>query len=101
MAEGRPMRKYFMNLSKQTFEELGDGLVRVTDRDGKTGTFHVDGRWVEGEIRDVNLNMLIFTGGPMLPKEFNIRWGMLPVDPKRASGWPEPQEKYLKEKGIL
>ena len=95
------LRKYFMNLTKQTFEELGGGLVRVTNRDGKSGVFHYDGRWVEGDIRDANVHMLMYTAGPNIPKAFDYRWTALPSAPERESGWPEEQERYLKSKGVL
>lgn len=93
------LRKYFMNLTKQIYEELGGGRVRVTNRDGKTGVFHYDGRWIEGDVREANVNMLIFTGGPNLPEAFDYRWTTLPSDPERESGWPEEQERYLKRRG--
>jgi hypothetical protein len=95
------LRKYFMNLSQQYYEEIDDGVVRVTSKDGKTGVFHYDGRWIEGDVRDANVHMLMYTGGPNLPATFNYRWGRLPADPQRASGWPEPHERYLKAKGTL
>jgi hypothetical protein len=95
------LRKYFMNLTKQTYEELGDGLVQVTNRDGKTGVFHCDGRWVEGDVRDANINMLIYTSGPNIPAMFDYRWTTLPSDQNRASGWPEAHERCLKSKGTL
>jgi hypothetical protein len=95
------LRKYFMNLSQQLYEEIDDGVVRVTNRDGKTGLFHYDGRWIEGDVRDVNLHMLTYTGGPNIPAMFNYRWGRLPADLGRESGWPEPHERYLKAKGTL
>ena len=95
------MRKYFMNATRQVFEEVGGGLVRVTAADGKSGLFHVDGRWIEGDVRDANVHMLTWTGGPRMDDPFRYRWGNLPADPERPSGWPEPQEKVLKAKGRI
>ena len=95
------LRKYFMHLTHQTYEELGEGIVRVTDRNGRTGVFHWTGPWIEGELRECNINMLSFTGGPNIPKEFNYRWPEVPADTKRTSGWPEKLERYLTSVGTL
>ena len=95
------LRKYFMHLTKETYEELGGELVRVTDRNGKSGVFHWKGPWVEGDLRECNINMLFFTGGSNIPKEFNYRWPEVPADIERPSGWPEPHERYLRSVGTL
>lgn len=90
------LRKYEYVAAKQTYEEIGDGLVRVTDhKSGKTGVFHWDGRWVEGDLRTANSNMTTFCGGPNIPPEFNYRWPEVPADTSRASGWPEQIEKHF------
>jgi hypothetical protein len=91
----RPMRKYFHVIAKHTFEELDDGLVRVTDQSGKTGVFRWDGRYIEGELTQCNRHMLMWTGGPYLPRELNYRWTEVPVDIARPSGWPEELETLL------
>lgn len=93
------MRKYFMNPTQQIYEELCNGLVRVTNSNGGSGVFHYDGRWIEGEVRDANVNMLVWTGGPSMPEPFRYRWGLLPADPERPSGWPEVHERYLRAQG--
>ncbi len=95
------LRKYSMRVNGQTYEELGEGLVRVTDADGTAGVFRSDGRWVEGDLRQANIHMLVFTGGPMIPQAFNYRWPEVPADPTRPSGWPEVHEQYLKAIGVL
>jgi len=95
------LRKYYMHLSHQTFEELEPGIVRVTNQDGKSGVFRWDGPWIEGEVRDVNINMLVFTGGPDTPAAFNFRWVKVPADIERASGWPEDIERHLIASGTL
>jgi hypothetical protein len=59
------MRRYVMHMTNQTFEELGEGLVRVTNPDRTAGVFTWQGRWIEGGVRDVNVNTLVYTGGPM------------------------------------
>ncbi len=94
MAE--PPRKYHHHGDKCAYEEIGDGLVRVTTEDGVTGTFRADGRWVEGKLRDANLHMLIYTGGPNCPREFNYHSNpIVPADIDRPSGWPEHLERML------
>lgn len=95
------LRKYVMRINGQTYEELGDGLVRVTDAGGATGIFRTDGRWVEGDLRQANIHMLVYTGGPMIPREFNYRWPEVPVDTARPSGWPQAHELYLKAIGAM
>ena len=95
------LRRYYMHVSHQTFEEIGDGLVRVTNRDGKTGVFKFTGEWVEGELHDASANMLMYTGGPDVHPAFSFRWTKLPTDPDRPSGWPEAQERILKASGTI
>ena len=90
-----PPRKYYHVLGKQTFEELSDGLVRVTDDEGRSGVFRWSGEHVEGELTQCNLHMLSWTGGPTVPKALNYRWPEVPADVNRPSGWPEALEKLL------
>ena len=95
------LRKYNMHMTRQIFEELGEGRVRVTNRDGKWGVFRWSGEWLEGDVRDANPNMLVYTGGPNVHPLFNYRWTKLPVDLGRPSGWPEPLEQHLLNTGAL
>ena len=96
------LRKYIHSEFNNVYEELGDGTVRVTEPSGKTGVFEISGRWIEGDFRDASLQMLIFTGGPMIPAEFNYRSNpVMYADTNRPSGWPEPCERILKQRGIL
>jgi hypothetical protein len=92
----RPPRKYYYCAFKQTFEELGDGKVKVTAEDGRTGIFRWDGPYIEGDLTEANIHMLNWTGGPTVPPECNFRWSTVPTDPSRPSGWPEPLERTLK-----
>lgn len=95
------MRRYIMHMTQQTYEEIGEGLVRVTNRDGRTGIFTLDGQWLEGEVKDANTNMLVYTAGPNMPPDFQYRWLSVPADTERASGWPERLERQLASSGIL
>jgi len=91
----RPLRKYRHVAMKQTFEELGDGLVKVTADDGRTGVFQWRGPHVEGELTQANVHMLVWTGGPDLPDDCRFHWIETPIDVDRPSGWPEEYEKRL------
>jgi hypothetical protein len=90
-----PLRKYYYVARKQTYEDVGDGTVRVTDENGRAGLFRWNGPYVEGDITQCNLHMLIWTGGPSLPPELNYRWTEVPASITRPSGWPEELEKLL------
>jgi hypothetical protein len=50
--------------TKALYEHAGDGLVRVTAADGRTGLFRADGRWVDGELRDADPQLCGWVGGP-------------------------------------
>jgi hypothetical protein len=91
-----PLRKYYYVALKQTYEELGeDGKVRVTTEDGRSGIFHYSGKYLEGELTQANIHMLMWCAGPTIPDECNYRWHEVPVDINRPSGWPENLEKAL------
>ena len=72
-------------ISGAIYRELGDGLVRVEDKEkGIAGTFTWNGDFVEGDLTQADLHYLGFVGGPTLPPEKDIIWTFLPV------GDPEP-----------
>ena len=56
------MRRKQHPLSGAIYEDAGDGRVRVS-RNGLTGLFHVEGRYIEGEITQADLEMLVWVGG--------------------------------------
>lgn len=93
-----PLRKHYHVLGKQTFEEVGDGIVRVTDLEGRWGLFRWTGEYIEGELTQCSQQMLRWVGGPNIPKECNYRWTEVPADINRESGWPEHLEKYIYKK---
>jgi hypothetical protein len=70
------MRKKQHPLSGTIYEDLGDGLVRVT-RGEASGVFKTGGQWVEGDITQADLHMLVWVGGRELPPgaNFNQRVG--------------------------
>lgn len=73
------MRKKRHAMSGTIYEEVGDGLVQVLNRDGRFGVFHCDGRWVEGEVTQADLHMLVWVGGPNLPPGANVNQRRMPV----------------------
>jgi len=91
----RRMRKYRYASLRQIFEEQPDGTVLVTCEDGRTGRFHPDGRYIEGDLTQANQHMLVWTGGPRQHPECRYRWGEVPVDINRPSGWPERFEQLF------
>jgi hypothetical protein len=93
--DGRPWRKYVHQATGLEYEEIPDGRVRVVDRDGRSGIFRSDGRYIEGEITQANQHMLVWCGGQDIPSEFRYQWVEVPIDPERPSGWPESIEKSL------
>ncbi len=95
MTAGRnvPLRKYYQAATKHTFEEVGDGTVKVTDAEGRTGLFHWGGRWIEGELTQANQQMVLWCGGPTLPPEMNFRWVEAPLHRgTKENPWPWPEQ---------
>jgi hypothetical protein len=90
------LRRYYSYGERCAYQEVSHGLIQVTHDDGRAGLFRADGRWVEGPLRDANLHMLIYTGGPNTPREFNYHANpIVPADIDRPSGWPEQLERML------
>lgn len=88
-------RKYYAVLDKQMFEEIGDGLVKVTNSEGEWGIFRSTGPWVEGPLTQCNIHMLNWTGGNRLSKISNFRWTEYPTDLTRPSNYPADMEKEI------
>ena len=61
------MRRLRHALSGTLYEAIGDGRVRVT-RGDNTGLFQWTGEWVEGDLTQADLHMLVHVGGPELPE---------------------------------
>lgn len=93
----RPLRRFYHTTQKHMFEELGDGKVRVTDKSGREGIFHYDGRFIEGDLSTVNVHMLMYVGGPRIDEAFNYRWTEMAPVIDRPSGWSEEHERALEE----
>ena len=58
-----PLRKYYMHMTQQTYEEVAEGIVRVTNRDGKTGVFRWSGEWIEGAERGLTAVGILCANG--------------------------------------
>lgn len=95
LANTPPLRKYYYVRARQFFEELESGRVRVTDADGRTGIFSWDGHYLEGDLSVANEHMLVYVGGPTVPKVCNYRWTEIDADVNRPSGWPEALEEAV------
>lgn len=73
-------------ISGAVYQELGDGLVRVEDKErGLSGVFRWDGTWVEGDLTHADFHFLRYIGGPNLPPGKDIFWTMLPVGDEAPS----------------
>lgn len=89
------LRKWRYPFKKEFYEEVGDGTVKVTRDDGRSGIFTLDGRCISGDLTQANIGMLVWTGSPHLPEECDWCWKEVPIDTSRPSGWPEKLEKTL------
>ena len=54
------------------YRALGDGTVEV-DSNGRKGVFNPDGAHLSGELRIADPHMLLWVGGPQLPRENDRR----------------------------
>jgi len=71
---GELMRQRKHALSGAFYDVLDDGTVSVTSRQGTTGIFTSDGRWISGELTHADPHLCIWLAGPQLPP----RLGVLP-----------------------
>jgi hypothetical protein len=90
------MRSFLHPYSKALYEEIGDGRARVS-KDGKSGVFLADGRYVEGELTYADLHTLMWVAGPDLhPSARQSRLGFRSPQPaatgKPATGAAESEE---------
>ena len=51
-------------LDAAVYERTDDGLVLVTQKDGRTGLFRADGRYVSGDVRYADPHMIDWLGMP-------------------------------------
>ena len=60
------MRSEVHAISGATYDDLGDGRVRV-HKGESYGIFDWEGRWEEGDITRADPHLLQYVGGPDLP----------------------------------
>jgi phenylpropionate dioxygenase-like ring-hydroxylating dioxygenase large terminal subunit len=65
--DARHFTKWRHPMNGHVYERIGDGLVRVTDLDGRESTFTDDGVWVEGPQGQADPHLCKWIGGPLLP----------------------------------
>jgi hypothetical protein len=63
------------------YRSLGDGRVEVTSSDGVTGIFDRVGRWLEGELYDVDPQMCIWVGGTRIAASHRLSAQVEPAEP--------------------
>lgn len=86
--DGRLYTRQRHAITGYIYELAEDGLVHVTDREGKVSKFNNDATWVEGPLTHVDANMCNWVGGKQLPDSNEI-----PLDPP-----PEiPEGKNLRQ----
>jgi phenylpropionate dioxygenase-like ring-hydroxylating dioxygenase large terminal subunit len=74
-----PLRREPHPISGAIYEEVGNGMVRVTDAaKGKEGLFRHDGTWIDGNLTYADPHMLTYVGGPDLPPGRDINYALLP-----------------------
>lgn len=66
-------------LSGAIYDVRPDGLVSV-DKDGVTGVFRPDGRYVEGELTHADMHLCLWIAGPQLPKGKSVPTRDMPID---------------------
>lgn len=70
------MRGIVHPFSKALYEQDGNGNIRVS-KDGRWGLFAIDGRHLNGEIRECDPQMCGWVGGPQIA---NHRLAQAPLD---------------------
>ena len=50
--------------TRALYEQDGQGHIKVTNKDGNWGLFHVDGRWIEGPLEECDALLCNWVGGP-------------------------------------
>ncbi len=88
------MRREPHPINGTIYEELGDGVVRVTDSaHDKWGKFKWDGTWLEGEITYADPHLLLYVGGQDLPPGRDLFWMVLPPDNDPAQPLLTPEQE--------
>jgi hypothetical protein len=69
------MRREPHPLSGTMYEHLGDGRIKVQKEGSNAfGIFTWQGEWLEGEVTQADPQMLLYIGGPDLPRDHEVMW---------------------------
>lgn len=73
------MRKEPHPLSGTIYEDIGDGRIKVQKEGSNAyGIFDYKGQWLEGEVTQADPLMLLYIGGPDLPRDHEVLWMAAP-----------------------
>ena len=73
-------------LTGSVYETDGDGIVRVTTREGKVGRFDPHGLWIDGELREADPHLCLRVGGRQLPAGQAASFKDLPLKTGKENG---------------
>ena len=73
------MRREPHPLSGTMYEDIGDGKIKVQKEGSNAyGIFTWKGEWLEGEVTQADPHMLLYIGGPDLPRDHEVIWMSAP-----------------------
>jgi nitrite reductase/ring-hydroxylating ferredoxin subunit len=73
------MRREPHPLTGTIYEDLGDGKIKVQKEGSNAyGIFNYQGEWLEGEVTQADPLMLLYIGGPDLPRDHEVIWMSAP-----------------------
>jgi phenylpropionate dioxygenase-like ring-hydroxylating dioxygenase large terminal subunit len=86
-------------LTGTIYERIGEGVVRVQKEGSDSyGVFTWRGEWLEGDVKQADPTMLLYIGGPDLPRDHEVLWmtapskfhdGSIPVEAFPGTHWSE------------
>ena len=108
------LRKEQHPFNGTSYEAVGDGVVRVTkDGSERYGLFTWQGKWIEGDIKQADTNMLRYVGGPDLPQDHDLFWNLAPsgfqdgsvpikaVPGSHMDDFPRTPGTYMSDEGMM
>jgi hypothetical protein len=66
-------------LSGAIYEAQEEGVVLVTNPDGRSGRFDGEGCWIDGELRESDPHLCLWVGGKQLPASHAVNTKDLPL----------------------
>ena len=86
------MRREPHPLTGTMYEDLGEGKVKVQKEGSNSyGVFTWKGEWLEGEVTQADPLMLLYIGGPDLPRDHEVTWM---AAPSKAFDGTVPMEHF-------